>query len=196
MYSPLSLHGTLYGDLYLLPHRIISTGGAEISKSVQRPSYRLDNLKIVVRFLAGAREFSVFLSVQKLWAHTTSYSIDPGGSFPRGKAAGSWTWLCLHLVFRLRISESIPPFPKIAARSRLSLHLLSRKGSGRPDHRTWYLLRDLRFSQQWIIVSRHGVTFLKTFNLYYSLCQVYWSTGCLKTNLVRPVICKQEKKLL
>jgi hypothetical protein len=45
-------------------------------------------LKTEIRFPAGARDFSLFHSIQTgFGAHPASYPIGTGGSFPKGKTA-------------------------------------------------------------------------------------------------------------
>jgi hypothetical protein len=59
-----------------------------------------------VRFPAGTRHISPLHSVQTgSGAHPAFYPNGTGGPFPRGKAAGVWSWPHLQLVPTLRMGE-------------------------------------------------------------------------------------------
>jgi hypothetical protein len=53
--------------------------------------YGLDDRGSRVRFPAGAGNFSLYHQ-NGSGAHPASYSMGSGGSFPWGKAAGTWSW--------------------------------------------------------------------------------------------------------
>jgi hypothetical protein len=76
----------------------------------------LDDRDSRVRFPAGTGNFSLHHRVQNgSGAHPASYPMNTGGSFPGGKAAGTWSWPFTSIKCRgQRGSGATPPLPKYA----------------------------------------------------------------------------------
>jgi hypothetical protein len=76
--------------------------------------YGLDDRMIGGSIPGGAGNFSLHHHVQTgSGAHLASYSTGTGGSFPEGKAAGSWSWSLTSVKCRgQRMHWAIPPLPQ------------------------------------------------------------------------------------
>jgi hypothetical protein len=90
-----SIHMYHYITLSILFHLIemsyqMRRQRAGIAQSVQTLSYVLSSEGDRVKFLAAEKEFCLFCNIQlDSSAHTVSYIMSKGGSFPRGKAEGT-----------------------------------------------------------------------------------------------------------
>jgi hypothetical protein len=75
--------------------------------------YGLDDRGSRFRFPVGAGNFSLHHRVQNgSEAHPASCPMGTRGSFPGGKAAGSWSWPLTSILCRgQRMSGAIPPLP-------------------------------------------------------------------------------------
>jgi hypothetical protein len=76
--------------------------------------YGLDNRGVGVRVPEGSRMFSSPRGRDRLWAHSSSYPMGTGGSFPAVKRPGVKLTTRLQLVLRSRKCESIHPLPQTA----------------------------------------------------------------------------------
>jgi hypothetical protein len=88
----------------------ISLNGSRDSAVGIATGYGLDDLGVGVRVLVGSRIFSSPRRPDRLRAHSASYSIGTGGSFPKGKAAGAWSWPDSAEIKKMWIYTSTPPY--------------------------------------------------------------------------------------
>jgi hypothetical protein len=90
--NSLAAYYTQLHDLYKLKYTPSPNGSRDSWVGIEL-GYRLDDRGSRVRFPAGAGNFYLHHRVQNgSGAHPASYQMSTWGSFPRGKAAGAWSW--------------------------------------------------------------------------------------------------------
>jgi hypothetical protein len=76
--------------------------GSGIAQQLQRLGHRLHDEGIEVQFPEGAKDVLFFFLLHSIQtgsrAHTGSYPVSTGGSFPRCKVAGAWSWSIISIL--------------------------------------------------------------------------------------------------